>query len=108
MPEHWLSKEVGAKIGKLFSQVSDIMIPEFESSKGRYIRILATLNLDKALLRGTNIRLNDEVHWADFKYEQIAVFCYYCGKIGHLDRLYYARGEDVRKKELKMANMGIG
>lgn len=87
LPGHCLSKEVGTKLGKLFSQINDIMIPEFGSSKGRYIRILATLNLDKALLRGTNIRLNDEVHWADFKYEQIAAFCYYCGKIGHSDKL---------------------
>lgn len=71
----------------LFSQVSDIMIPEYGGTKGRYIRILPTVNLDKALIRGTNIRLNDEVYWADFKYEQIAAFCYYCGKIGHSDRL---------------------
>lgn len=101
-----MSKEVGSKIGKLFSQVSDIVIPDSGSRQGRHIKILATINLDKALLRGANIRLNEVICWVDFKYEQLASFCYYCGKVGHLDRFCYAKGEDVRKKELKAGQYG--
>lgn len=96
-----MAKEVGVKIGKLFSHVREVLIPETGSSRDRPIKILATINLDKLLLRGTNIKLDDVMCWVDFKYEQLADFCYYCGKVGHLDRVCYARGEDMRREVLK-------
>lgn len=95
-----MSKEVCIKVGKLFSHVSEVLIPEFGSSRGRPLKILATVNLDKPLLRGVNIKLNDVVCWVDFKYEQLAAFCYYCDKVGHSDRLCARRKEDLRKNEL--------
>lgn len=57
--------EVALKVGKLFSQVTEAMIPEFGSSRRRQIKILATINLDKPLLRGTNLKLNNVVCWVD-------------------------------------------
>lgn len=101
-----MSKEVGLKIGKLFSPISEVFIPESGSSKGRCIKLLATLNLDRPLLRGTNIKLNNVACWVDFKYEQLASFCYYCGRIGHSDRLCAKRGEDLRKRELNEGQYG--
>lgn len=92
---HWMSKEVGLKVGKPFPSVSEVVIPEFGNSRGRHIKLLATNNLDKPLLRGTNIKLNNEVCWVEFKYEQLATLYYYCGKIRHSDRLCLKRGEDL-------------
>lgn len=71
-----MSKDVGLKIGQLFSPISDVVIPEYGSSRGRQIKILATINLEKPLLRGTTIKLDQKVCWVDFKYEQLAIFCY--------------------------------
>lgn len=56
-----MAKEVEVKIGQLFSHVRDVLIPDFGSSRGRPIKILATINLDKLLLRGANIKLNDVI-----------------------------------------------
>lgn len=64
-----MSKEVGAKIGKLFLKVSEVLIPEAGNRRGRYIKVLVTVNLEKLLLRGANIKLNNVVCWVDFKYE---------------------------------------
>lgn len=61
IPSRWISKEVGFEVGKLFPQVSDVMISELSSNKGRHMKILAHINLDKPLLRGTNIKLSNEV-----------------------------------------------
>lgn len=106
VPPHWMSKEVGLKVRKLFSSVSEVVIPEFGSSRGRYIKILAIVNLNKPLSRGTNIKLNNVACWVNFKCEQLATFCYYCGRIGHSDRLCVKREEDLRKKELKEGQYG--
>lgn len=100
-------KKLSLKIGKLFSPISEVVIPEYGSSRGRYIKILAVLNLDRPLLRGTNIKLNNVACWVDFKYKQLATFCYYCGRIGHSDRLCAKRGENLRKKELKEGQYGV-
>lgn len=68
VPLKWMLKEVGAKIGKLFSKVSEVLIPKLGSSRGRCIKILATINLEKPLLRGANIKLGSKICWVDFKY----------------------------------------
>lgn len=98
-----MAKEVGVKIGKLFSQVCDVMIPEFG---GRLIKILAIVNLDKPLLRVATMKLNGVICWVDFKYEKLADVCYYCEQVGHLDKMCHARGEDVRNKVLKEGQYG--
>lgn len=108
MPTHWISKEAGYKLGKLFTQVSDVLIPDFDSYSGIPIKILATVNLDKPLLRGTKHKLNGEVCWVDFKYEQLANFCCYCGRMGHSDKMCQMRRENLRKNELQKVNLVIG
>lgn len=42
----------------------------------------------------------------DLKYEQIANFCYYCGRVEHSDRLCSSRGEDLRRNGLKESQYG--
>lgn len=108
VPLKWMSKEVGAKIGKLFSEVSEVLIPETCSSRGICIKLLATVNLEKPLLRGANIKLGSEVCWVDFKYEQIAAFYFYCGRVGYSERVCASRGEYLRLNKLKKVNMGNG
>lgn len=75
-------------------------IPEFGSSRGIPIKILAIVNLDKPLLREINIKLNDEVCWVDFKYKQLADFCYYGGRIGYSDKICQISREDLRTKRV--------
>lgn len=38
------------------------------------------------MLRGTKIKLNEEVIWVDFTYELLPAFCFYCGMIGHFEK----------------------
>lgn len=45
--------------------------------------MLVEVKLDIPLLRGTKLKLDQEVLWVEFKYEQLAFFCFYCGLIGH-------------------------
>lgn len=84
------------------------MIPEFGSSRKRQIKILVTINLDKPLLRGTNLKLNNVVCWVDFKHEQLAAFCYYYGRVGHSDIMCVRRGKDLRKKLYRRGNTANG
>ncbi|KAK6157964.1 hypothetical protein DH2020_005278 [Rehmannia glutinosa] len=83
VPYHWLSVETGRKIGSKFLSISDIFIPDTGNIKGRHIKILAEVNLEKPLLRGTTIKFGNEAYWIDFRYENLQSFCFYCGLVGH-------------------------
>lgn len=64
----------------------DVIIPESGYKKGRYLKILAELNLDKPLLRGTKTHCQGKEVWVDFGYENLATFCFYCGTVGHVEK----------------------
>ncbi|KAK6133116.1 hypothetical protein DH2020_033155 [Rehmannia glutinosa] len=106
LPFHWVSMETGRKIGNKFPRILDVDIPDAGTTKGRYIRILAEINLQKPLLRGTNIKLNSETHWLDFKYENMQNFCFYCGLIGHLEKGCNTRRDDLRNNDIKDGQFG--
>ncbi|KAK6160549.1 hypothetical protein DH2020_003930 [Rehmannia glutinosa] len=95
VPFHWLSIATGRKIGNKFLKLTDILISESGSSKGRHIKILAEVNLNKPLIRGITIKLGDESCSVDFRYENLQGFCFYCCKIGHAERGCQQRKDDI-------------
>lgn len=74
----WLSKETGRKFQHLFGKVSDVLVSNNGSKKGWMLKIRAEINLERPLLRGTNIKCDDQVVWVDFRYENLAMFGFYC------------------------------
>lgn len=38
--------------------------------------------------------------WVDFKYENLAMFCFYCGKVGHSESSCYDRKSDANHSSL--------
>lgn len=69
--------------------------------ESRYVKILADIDLIQPLVRGTKLKYKDTKIWIQFKYEQLLVFCYYCGCVDHNKRLCEAQKEDVLNKKLK-------
>ncbi|KAK6145506.1 hypothetical protein DH2020_022326 [Rehmannia glutinosa] len=96
LPHNWISTETGMRIGKMFHSMSDIYIPESGSIKGRHIKLLVAINLKKPLLRGASIKLGGVAKWVNFKYEKMVGFCFYCGFVGHLDRMCEKKMKDVK------------
>ena len=88
LPVHWISKDVGKKIGSVFNQVRDVIIPQTGGKEGRHIKIAALVDIDQPLLRGTIIKVAGGVRWVNFKYERCPDFCYSCMRIGHSGRTY--------------------
>lgn len=74
LPHHWVSKEVGWKLGKLFSHCLNVNFPENGGKGGRLLKLLVKVKLDNPLIRGTKIKLDDEVIWVEFRYEMLPTF----------------------------------
>lgn len=50
LPNHWSSKEVGWKLGKLFPSCLNVLIPINGSKDGRMLKLLVEVALDKKKL----------------------------------------------------------
>ncbi|KAK6158700.1 hypothetical protein DH2020_006014 [Rehmannia glutinosa] len=101
-----MNVETSLKVGKMFGQVMDVHIPEGGSLKGRFSKILVGVNLEKPLFRGTFINFGCEKVWVDFRYENLAGFCYYCGIVGHTEKICEARRQDLQSNNLKGGQYG--
>lgn len=52
---------MGGKLGKIFPYCLNVVLPESGSKKGRLLKLLVGVELDKSLLSGTKIKLGDEL-----------------------------------------------
>uniref|UniRef100_A0A803MZD7 Zinc knuckle CX2CX4HX4C domain-containing protein n=1 Tax=Chenopodium quinoa TaxID=63459 RepID=A0A803MZD7_CHEQI len=54
------------------------------------MRIKVILALNKPLRRGVEIAMTfNSVKWIDIKYERLGEFCFFCGKLGHIDKEFH-------------------
>ncbi|XP_027061100.1 uncharacterized protein [Coffea arabica] len=86
LPVHWISKEVGWKIGSIFQEVKEVIVPQVGGKEGRHLKLLVLVDITSPLLRGTTVKLKGALKWISFKYERCPDFCYRCGIIGHSER----------------------
>lgn len=103
---HWSSKEVGRKLGKLFHCCLNVILLENGSQEGKILKMLVEMKLDNPLLRGSKIKLKNEKHWVDFKYENLPVFCFYCGIIWHQERSCALKVNDAKERQVSEGQYG--
>lgn len=82
------------------------MIPESGSKEGRYAKLLVEVDLTKPLIRGTKLRCNGESRWVDFKYENLPIFFFYCGMVGHGERRCVRKNVDSQNSDLHEGQFG--
>lgn len=89
---------MGWKLSKFFHSCLNVVLPESGGKEGRLLKLLVELDLDKPLLRGTKLKLDNEVILVDFGYEQLPWFCFYCERIGHREKHCEAKMSDSRER----------
>ncbi|KAL2932603.1 Intracisternal A-particle Gag-related polyprotein [Bienertia sinuspersici] len=67
-----------------------------------FLRIKVMMDIGKPLRRGMKVATNTNTSkWVDIKYERLGDFCYYCGRVGHVDRDYdVVVNEEMENKEV--------
>lgn len=95
IPQHWVSKELGWKLGTLFHKCLNVILSENGSKLGSLIKILVEVELKNPLLRGTKLNLEGEQ------------FCFYCGCIGHQENSCEVKVEDSQYDRVCEGQYGI-
>ena len=81
-----LDLEVAMEIGETIGTV----IPSEHTKEmvgGDFLWVRVEIDVLKPLCRGRKIATNaDEFIWVAFKYEKLPNFCYWCGRVSHVDK----------------------
>ena len=70
------------------------------------MKILVEVNLDQPPLRRTKLKCEGQEVWVDFRYEGLAMFYFYCGKVGHSERDCICRQRDIIERSFKEGQYG--
>lgn len=70
------------------------------------IKLLVEIEFGNPILRGTKIRLDEEMIWVEFRYENLPTFSFYCGRIGHSERGCEHKMEDSRRSYINEGKYG--
>ncbi|XP_057443820.1 uncharacterized protein LOC130735972 [Lotus japonicus] len=73
-----IARRLGNSIGFFVA-----MDARLENQVGLFLRLRVTVDLTKALMRGTVLVWQGKELRVLFRYERLPVFCFVCGKIGH-------------------------
>ncbi|GER52399.1 RNA binding protein fox-1 homolog 1 [Striga asiatica] len=106
LPLNWLSTEVGLKIGTVFKNVDNVVVVGAASHGGKLMRLLVSIDINEALPRCANIRLNNQTINVVFKYEKLVNLLSLLWEHCHLDRGCSKRMEDIKSNAVKEGQFG--
>ncbi|KAK2419791.1 hypothetical protein QL285_030612 [Trifolium repens] len=87
LPAHCKTKQMGISIGELLGNVEAAETYEYPGKK-LIIKIKVAINVHKPINPGILIgNAKDGTHWIDFRYENLPLFCFICGLVGHAENL---------------------
>lgn len=99
-------KEVSWKIGKLFPKCVNVIFPKRGDKNCRMFKIFLEIEVGKSLVRGTKIKLENETILVTFRYEHLPTFCFYCGKIGHQERICEVKVKNSSENRICVGQYG--
>jgi hypothetical protein len=83
LPIHCKTTTMGKHLGGQLGKVDDVGLYDYPQ-KGRIVKIKVNLNIEEPIRAGLFIgNTKDEINWVDFRYENLPLFCFGCGLIGH-------------------------
>ncbi|KAK9997197.1 hypothetical protein SO802_021883 [Lithocarpus litseifolius] len=93
------SPQVAAVVGGKLGILEEVEKRRRQDDQNYFIRVRVALPISKPLRRGSYLAGSEgDRVWATFKYERLALFCHYCGCLGH-DIRHCAGYFAVGKKE---------
>jgi hypothetical protein len=83
LPIHCKTVNMGKHIGSQLGKMEEAAIYDYPQ-KARIVKIRVCINIEEPIRSGMFIgNTKDGINWVDFRYENLPMFCFNCGLIGH-------------------------
>jgi hypothetical protein len=83
LPLHCKTVAMGLQLGAQLGTVEEAAIYDYPDN-AKIIKIKVQFDINSPIRTGMYIgNGNDGINWVDFRYENLPLFCFYCGLIGH-------------------------
>jgi hypothetical protein len=99
LPLICMTKTIGSKIGHSLGVLETVDIAGEGVEWGSVMRIRVLIDIQKPLERGRSLTIAGKAQWVSFKYENLPVFCFNCGRIVHGENGCPVRLRPDQKKE---------
>jgi hypothetical protein len=83
MPLLCMTRGVGEKIGASMGELVEVDIAGDGAGWGRSLRLRVVIDLSQPLERGRALKLGGKSYWVSFRYENLPLFCFHCGRVVH-------------------------
>jgi hypothetical protein len=84
LPIHCKTVTMGKHLGSQLGKVEDSTLYDYPQ-KARIVKIKVSINIEEPIRHGMFIgNTRDGINWVDFRYENLPMFCFNCGLIGHV------------------------
>jgi hypothetical protein len=83
LPIHCKTAAMGRHLGSQLGKVEDAAIYDYPQ-KARIVKVKVCINIEEPIRPGIFIgNPKDGINWVDFRYENLPMFCFNCGLVGH-------------------------
>ena len=83
-PFDMISPKVAAEVGRRLGVVAEVEKRQKAEAQCLFMRVRVAIPISKPIRRGSFVAGSDGTrHWVNFKYERLALFCHFCGTMGH-------------------------
>lgn len=92
LPMHCLSVQMASQLGEQLGEVLEAGVYEFPD-KAKAVKVKVLHDISKPLRAGMYIGNEvDGITWLDFRFENLPLFCFNCGLVGHKEDLCVNNG----------------
>jgi hypothetical protein len=85
LPIHCKTINMGKHLGSQLGKVEDAALYDYPQ-QARIVKIKVNLNVEEPIRPGLFIgNTTDGISWVDFRYENLPMFCFGCGLVGHTE-----------------------
>jgi hypothetical protein len=83
LPIHCKTANMGQHLGTQLGKVEESALYDYPQ-KARIVKIKVWINIEEPIRPGMFIgNTRDGINWVDFRYENLPMFCFSCGLVGH-------------------------
>ncbi|XP_050212808.1 uncharacterized protein LOC126664459 [Mercurialis annua] len=102
LPMDFMSEAIVCTIGNYIGSFVLLDPNNFTGVWRSFCRIRVTIDVRKPLKQGMKLKQQGgDWMWVDFKYERLPIFCFLCGKLGHMDKFCEKRYEEGHEDHVR-------